>query len=73
MEAPFLGQRDPVLRRGDGQPLQQAYTIRDEIQELNQTTAMMEQGTVVAWTFGVSVLRIGVSPGRIQWRSAGGC
>jgi hypothetical protein len=26
------------------QPQRQAYTISDEIQELNQTTAMMEQG-----------------------------
>ena len=26
------------------QPQRQAHTIRDEIQELNQTTAMMEQG-----------------------------
>ena len=49
MEASFLGQRGPGLRGGDrdglSQPLRQkAYTIRDEIQELNQTTAMMEKG-----------------------------
>ena len=48
MTTAFLGQRDSMLTGADdlrAQPLRQAYSIRDEIQELNQTTAMMEQGS----------------------------